>query len=124
VAPQEEVAMATLVQHHVHHHAAVVWVDGWHALVARAEHGQPTITEVDREAEPEHDYLVRVAREADNCDRLMILGPGTTRLAFEHEYADLYRRSDRFVDAETAAPATPRELVERLRQIDPDEGRA
>jgi hypothetical protein len=114
--------MTTLAQEHVHPHAAVVWVDGWHALVARAQAGHPSITEVDREAEPEQEYFVRVAREADDCDRLMILGPGTTRLAFEREYTSLYRRSDRFVDAETAALATERELIERLHQIDPDEG--
>ena len=114
--------MATLVQH-AHPHAAVVWVDGWHALVARGQHGHPTVTEIDREAEPEHDYFVRVAREADDCDRLMILGPGTTRLAFEHEYTALFQRSDRFVDAETAAPASERELIERLHLIDPDERR-
>jgi len=116
--------MATLVQEHVHSHAAVVWVDGWHALVAHAQGGRPTVTEIDRDAEPEHDYFIRVAREADDCDRLMILGPGTTRLAFEHEYADLYRRSDRFVDAETAAPASERELLDRLHFLDPDERRS
>lgn len=115
--------MVTPVQH-VHPHAAVVWVDGWHALVASASHGQAHVTEIDREAEPEHDYFVRVAREADDCERLMILGPGTTRLAFEREYAALYRRSDRFVDAETAAPTGERELLDRLHQIDPDERRS
>jgi hypothetical protein len=115
--------MATLVEEHAHPNAAVIWVDGWHALVAHAEHGRPTVTEVDREADPEHDYFVRVAREADDCDRLMILGPGATRVAFEHEYAALYRRSDRFVDAETAAPASERELLERLHLLDPDERR-
>jgi hypothetical protein len=51
----------------------------------------------------------------------MILGPGTTRAAFEREYATLYRRGDRFVDAETAAPTTDRELIERLRMLEPDE---
>ena len=114
--------MATLVQH-VHPHAAVVWVDGWHALVAHSEHGHPIVTEVDREADPVHDYFVRVARSADDCDRLMILGPGTTRLEFEHEYASLYQRSDRFIEAETAPPTSERELLDRLHQLDPDEGR-
>lgn len=112
--------MVTPVQH-VHPHAAVVWVDGWHALVASAQQGHARVTEIDREAEPEHDWLVRVARATDDCERLMILGPGTTPLAFEREYAALFRRSDRFVDAETAAPATERELMDRLHQIDPDE---
>jgi hypothetical protein len=112
--------MVTQLQH-VHPHAAVVWVDGWHALVASAQQGRARVTEIDREAEPEHEYFVRVARATDDCERLMILGPGTTRLAFEREYTALYRRSDRFVDAETASPATERELIDRLHQIDPDE---
>src|ERR1044072_6095444 len=97
--------MVTPVQH-VHSHAAVVWVDGWHALVASAPRGQAQVTEIDREAEPEHDYFVRVARAANDCERLMILGPGATRLAFEREDADLYRRPDRFLDAGPTAPAT------------------
>jgi len=112
--------MVTPVQH-VHPNAAVVWVDGWHALVASAQQGHARVTEIDREAEPEHDWFVRVARAADDCERLMILGPGTTRVAFEREYAALFRRSDRFVDAETAPPATERELMDRLHQLDPDE---
>jgi hypothetical protein len=120
--------MVTQLQRHVdshgHPHAAVVWIDGWHALVAQAREGRATVAEVDREAEPERDYFVRVARQADDCDRLMILGPSTTRLAFEHEYETLYRRSDRFVDAETAPLASGRELVERLHQIDPDQRRS
>jgi hypothetical protein len=54
----------------------------------------------------------------------MILGPGTSVLAFEEEYATLYQRGDRFIDAETAAPTTERELIERLHLIDPDERRS
>ena len=115
--------MVTPVQH-VHLHAAVIWVDGWHALVASAAEGRPRVTEIDREAEPERDWFARVARAADDCERLMILGPGTTPLAFEHAYAALFRRSDRFVDAETAAPVSERELIDRLHQIDPDERRS
>ena len=112
----------TQVQHGPH--AAVIWVDGWHALVARRDHGRPKLTEVDREADPMHDYFVRVAREADDCERLMILGPVGTVAPFEHEYEALYRRSDRFVDAESAASTTERELLERLLLLDPDERRA
>ncbi len=115
--------MAMLAEGSATPHAAVVWVDGWHALVAHTEHGHATIAEVDREADPVHEYLVRVVREAADCDRLMILGPERSIRAFEDEYAAVYRRRDRFVDAETAASTTPRELVERLRQLEPDERR-
>ena len=116
--------MATQLQQHVHPHAAVVWIDGWHALVARAGEGHTRIIEVDRNADPEHDYFLRVAREAEDCDRLMIVGPSTTRLSFEHDYEALYRRPDRFIDAETAPLTSERDLVERLHQLDPDERRA
>ena len=115
--------MATTLGHHVPH-AAVIWVDGWHALVARNEQGRPRITEVDREADPMHDYFVRVAHEADDCDRLMLLGPAGTLGAFEREYESLYRRADRFVDAEAAAGATERDLLERLVLIDPAQRRS
>ncbi|HTK45469.1 MAG TPA: hypothetical protein VL749_08985 [Patescibacteria group bacterium] len=115
--------MHTLEQH-VPAQAAVIWVDTWHALIARTDHGRPTVTEVDRVAESEHDYFQRVAREAEDCDRLMLLGPATTWQAFELEYCTVFRRVDRFVEAETAAPTTPRELVERLRLLEPDERRA
>lgn len=106
------------------HHAAVIWVDGWHALVARSEHGLRTITEVDREADPVPEYLLRVARQADDCDRLMIIGPDPARVEFEREYVSLYNRPDRLIDAETAAFVTPTELIERLRLLDWDERRA
>jgi hypothetical protein len=115
--------MATLIEH-PHGQAAVIWVDGWHALVARTEHGCPTITEVDREADAQRDYLLRVAREADDCDRLMILGPGASVLAFESESAALYVRSTRFIDAETAASTTPADLIDRLHLLEPTEWRA
>ena len=114
--------MHTLEQH-VHAQAAVIWVDTWHALIARTDHGRPTVTEVDRVAEPEHDYFLRVARAAANCDRLMLLGPAATWRAFEREYEALYRRTVRFVEAETAPPTSPGELVERLRFLEPDERR-
>jgi len=104
-------------------HAAVIWVDGWHALVARRDHGRPRITEVDREADGLHEYFLRVAHEADDCDRLMLVGPAVTLGAFEDEYEALYRRSDRFVDAEAAAGASERDLLERLVLIDPDQRR-
>lgn len=99
-------------------HAAVIWVDGWHAIVARSEHGRRVITEVVRDADPEPLYLLRVARQADDCDRVMILGPDQTRLAFEREYVALYRRPDRLVDIEAAPSAKTVELLDRLRWLD------
>lgn len=102
-------------------HAAVIWVDGWHAIVARNDHGRRVITEVDREADPEPLYLLRVARQADDCNRVMILGPDRTRLAFEREYVALYRRPDRLLDVEAAPSANTVELLDRLRWLDGDQ---
>ena len=116
--------MPTVMHHDPNPQAAVVWVDGWYALIAHTDHGRPTVTEVDRVDEPEHDYFLRVARAAADCDRLMLLGPAATWRAFELEYEALYRRGDRFIDAETAPPASPRELVDRLRFLEPNERRA
>jgi hypothetical protein len=110
------------VSPHRNSNAAVVWVDGWHALVARSDHGRRTITEVDREADPEPQYLLRVARQTDDCDRLMIMGPGDARLAFERGYVALYKRSDRVLDVEAAAATTSRDLVDRLRLLDGEGG--
>jgi hypothetical protein len=99
-------------------HSAVVWVDGWHALVARADHGVRTITEVDREADSVHEYLVHVARETQDCDRLMIVGSGGAPLEFEREYETLYERGRRMVDVEAAASVTSTDLFDRLRLLD------
>ena len=116
--------MAVMAAARVESHAAVIWVDGWHALVAHGHKGHRAVTEVLREAAPEHEYLLHVAHEADDCDRLIVLGPAAPRIAFQREYATIYQRRDRVIEAETAAPATPAELLERLRFIDWDEGRA
>ena len=102
-------------------HAAVVWLDHWHALVARREAGHRAVVGIDRDAEPVHDYLLRVARAAEDCDRVMILGPGDDRLEFEHEYATLYRRGDRLIDIELRLAASNAELIDRLRLLEGDE---
>jgi hypothetical protein len=100
------------------HHAAVVWLDGWHAFVARSDHGRCQISEVDRDADPESTYFDRVTYETQDCDRLMILGPGEAKLAFEREYVALYRRSDRLIDLETTVTVTSVELADRLRFLE------
>jgi len=109
---------STMVPHPANTHAAVVWVDGWHALVARSDAGQRTITEVDREADAELEYLHNIARATHDCERLMILGPDPARLAFEREYVALYQRPDRLIETEAAAPTTERDLLGRLRFLD------
>lgn len=114
--------MSTPTLHGSEHDAAVVWVDCWHSTVAASHLGRRSITEVDRGSEPQPQYLLRVARVTDDCDRLMILGPAPTGLDFEHEYVALYQRPDRFIDVEAAAGATTAELLARLNLLD-DDGR-
>lgn len=94
---------------------AVVWVNGRQAVVATgSRRGRPTVVEVTREIEPEGSFLGRVVREIGDRERVVILGPGSARLALEREYVSMYQRPDRLVDVEPAGPVTERELVERL----------
>ena len=99
--------------------AAVVWLDRSHALVARGNDGRPEVTEVDRSFDPETDYLLRVVHEAAGCDRLVVMGPDASRVAFEREYVALYRRPDRLIDVGQAMTPRPADLVDQLRMIEP-----
>lgn len=101
------------------HSAAVVWLDRRHALVARARDGHSVVTEVERDADPETMYLLRVVHEAADCDRVVIMGPDAARLDFEREYVTLYRRPDRLIDVGTAFEPGRRELVEQLAMVEP-----
>lgn len=101
------------------HAAAVIWLDRSHALVARARDGRAAVTEVDRDIEPESMYLHRVLQEAADCDRLVVMGPDSARIAFEREYVALYRRPDRLIDIGTAVAPRECDLVDQLRMLDP-----
>ena len=101
------------------HSAAVVWLDRSHALIARAHQGLPAVTEIDCEQDLEANYLLRVAREAQGCDRVVIMGPDASRIAFEREYVALYRRPDRLIDVGLVSTPEARDLVRQLRLIEP-----
>ena len=102
-------------------HAAVVWLDHWHAFVARRDHGAAAIIDVDRGVESEGEYLVRVARITDDCDRVMILGPDDDRLAFGREYVAHHPREAVALDIEASLSASRAELFDRLRLLEGDE---
>ena len=102
-------------------HAAVVWLDHWHALVARRDHGAATIVDVDRGGESEWEYLDRVTRVTDDCDRVMILGPGDDRLALGREVVAHHDREAVALDIEASVGASPAELFDRLRLLEGDE---
>lgn len=101
--------------------AAVVWLDRWHAFVARREEGRWSIVEVGRDGDSEPAYLHRLAVVVSDCTRVMILGPDDDRLAFDHEYESLYERSDRFVEVEACPWPTSSGLLDRLRLLEGDE---
>lgn len=101
------------------HAAAIVWLDRRHALVARARDGQSVVTEVERNADPEVRYLLRVVHEAADCDRVVIMGPDAARIDFEREYVALYRRPDRLIDVGVAFTPAPKELIAQLELIEP-----
>jgi hypothetical protein len=95
--------------------AALVWLDRRHALVARTYDQGTLVTEIDRDLDAESEFLLRVAREAAECDRLVVMGPDASRLAFEREYVALYQRPDRLIDAGMEIEPGARELTDRLR---------
>lgn len=95
--------------------SAVVWIDGRHALVARTGSGGTISTrDVDRDSEPEMTYLARVVDEIGDRERVMILGPGSDRLALEREYVAVYHRPERLVDVEPAEAIEAPDLIDRL----------
>jgi hypothetical protein len=101
------------------HAAAVVWLDRTHALVARAHHGHSVITEVDRDTDLEGQYMLRVLHEADGCDRVVIMGPDSSRIAIEREYVTVYRRPDRLIDLGPSGTPDRSDLVDQLRVLEP-----
>jgi hypothetical protein len=99
-------------------HAGVVYVEPWFAMVARSGERAPVVTSLERARESEIEFLARVAQETTDCDRLVVMGPGNERLAFEREYVTLYQRPDRLVDDEPAAHASRFDLLDRLRMLE------
>jgi len=99
--------------------AAVVWLNGTHALVARGHEGRSFVTEVTRDSHTETRYLLRVVRAAEGCDQVVIMGPEASRLSFEREYVALYQRPDRLVDVGSPMAFDRADLVRHLRMLEP-----
>jgi hypothetical protein len=98
--------------------SAVAWINGREAVVARiSSAGQVSVCEMNRGWLPRPDYLAQVVRAIGDQQRLLILGPGSTRLILEREYVSIFRRSDRLVDVEPSGLVGARDLVERLRTL-------
>jgi len=91
----------------------VIWLDERHALVAKPLGEKPTLTEVERGTDDASAYLLRVAREAADCDRLVVSGRSGARLAFEREWVSLYHRPECLVDLE-ASSSTAASVVRKV----------
>ena len=101
-----------------HASSAVAWINGRHAIVARLDPGGGTTTcTIERGIEPELSYLRSVSRAIGDRERVVVLGPGSARLALEREYVTIYRRPDRLVDVEPAGLVDEGELVDRLWEL-------
>src|SRR3954471_13511266 len=97
--------------------AAVVFIDRHHALIARMRDGHPFVDTLSRAADDEDVFLGLVAHEIADCERVLIMGPESARLAFEREYVGLAHRPDRFVEIDCALSVDAREMFDRLRLL-------
>ena len=98
--------------------SAVAWIDDRHATVVRiSADARISTREIDRGGIPEPTYLTRVVDAIGNRERVMILGPSSTRLALEREYVAIYHRPDRLVDVEPATTVDREGLVEKVRLL-------
>jgi hypothetical protein len=77
-------------------------------------HGGSSVAVVSRGSEPESLFLAAVTRAIGDRQRILILGPSSTRLDLEREYVSLFQRPDRLIDVEPAGPVTVAGLLERL----------
>jgi hypothetical protein len=97
--------------------SAVIWINGRKAIVARTEGEEVVVHELDRGVEPEVAYLARVVHEIGDRERVVIMGPGSTRLALEREYVTVFHRPERLVDVEPSGELEADEIIERLRDL-------
>ena len=98
--------------------SAVVWINGRVAtVVCKDADGQEATWTIERGVEPELAYLAGVVRAIGDRERVMILGPGSERLALEREYVAIRRRPERLVDVEPSGPLAEADLIERLRLL-------
>jgi hypothetical protein len=100
--------------------SAVTWIDRSRAVVARTTaFGAVDVTEIvlspsRPEAGP---ALARVADVIGDRERVLITGTPDMRTALEREYVAIYRRPERLIDVEPAAPMTRAELVARTLEL-------
>lgn len=60
-------------------------------------------------------FLAHVAHAIGDQKRLLILGPGSIRLALEREYGSMFPRPERLVEVKASGPVDARQLADRIR---------
>jgi hypothetical protein len=95
-----------------------VWINEREAFVAAlSRDGRISTCEISRGSLPRPSYLAQVVRVIGDRQRVVILGPGSVRLALEREYVAIFQRPDRLVDVEPEGPVSREDLVGRLRTL-------
>jgi hypothetical protein len=97
----------------------VTWIDRRRAFVARlTPHGAVEIDEFPLPAEEPGRILAiaAVAHAIGDRERIVVLGPESSRIALERELVSIFRRPDRLVDQESNGPVGPAALVALLRE--------
>lgn len=97
---------------------AIVWIDGRHAIVARAAAGGGISTEwVDRGAESETEFLAHVVHQIGDRPTVSIVGPSGVRLALEREFVAISHQPDRLLGIPAAARNAEAQILERMRRL-------
>ena len=111
VAPTPEGSLSTRISP-----SAVVWVSRREATVVQiTSDGRMSTFEISRGWLRESPFLVQIVRAIGDQKRLLILGPGSIRLALEREYASRFPRPERLVEVESSGPVDAWQLADRIR---------
>lgn len=84
-------------------------------MVQITSDGRMSTFEISRGWLRETPFLVQIVRAIVNQKRLLILGPGSIRLALEREYASMFPRPERLVEVEASGPVDVTQLADQVR---------
>jgi hypothetical protein len=98
--------------------AAVAWIDRRRAALALVDHaGRFARLDVVRGFESESEYLVRVVDVLGVRDRLLILGPDSTRSWLERTYVIRYPSTRHLIDVEPQRYLGSDDLIRQLHEL-------
>jgi hypothetical protein len=111
VAPTPEGILSTRISP-----SAVVWVNSREATVVQITgDGRMSTFEISRGWLRKTPFLVQIVRAIGDQKRLLILGPGSIRLALEREYVSMFPRPERLVEVKASGPVDAPQLADRIR---------